>query len=195
MAPTHSRTSSSASSVGSSYVSTDSTKTSHIDSPTPISSIQQQHFDIPNNFSNSNPDLTHKNNRHQSTPTQIDTPLDSKFTSTIFKQITDDQTDFNRLHHDQLIENNLLIRNNETKNIDTHSNHYCDELPSEYDQQTVSCENFTYKTLNGDVIRSVHPPGKGNMVNYKVSDIFRGLFVCTFFPVLTRMTNGTEDLN
>lgn len=27
---------------------------------------------------------------------------------------------------------------------------------------------FSYKTLSGGVIRSVHPPGKGSVVNYKV---------------------------
>lgn len=36
-------------------------------------------------------------------------------------------------------------------------------------ENVVGVENFTYKTLNGDVIRSVYPPGKGNSVNYKVS--------------------------
>lgn len=29
-------------------------------------------------------------------------------------------------------------------------------------------EDFTYKTMNGGIIRSVHPPGKGNSASYKV---------------------------
>lgn len=30
-------------------------------------------------------------------------------------------------------------------------------------------ETFVYKTINGSVVRSVHPPGKGNSATYKVS--------------------------
>lgn len=37
---------------------------------------------------------------------------------------------------------------------------------------------FTYKTLNGSVIRSVHPPGKGIATNYKV---FLKLIVCFIY--------------
>lgn len=33
-------------------------------------------------------------------------------------------------------------------------------------------ENFMYKTLNGGIVRSVHPPGKGSNTIYKVRFIF-----------------------
>lgn len=39
----------------------------------------------------------------------------------------------------------------------------------------VSGESFQYRTMNGSVIRSVVPPGKGIKVDYKVS-----VFTCSF---------------
>lgn len=49
---------------------------------------------------------------------------------------------------------------------------------------TSNCEDFTYKTMNGGIIRSVHPPGKGNSASYKV----RALIVAAwaFMCLLTR---------
>lgn len=41
-------------------------------------------------------------------------------------------------------------------------------------------EQFAYKTLNGDVIRSVVPPGKGKSINYKVSNRLSLMFMFTF---------------
>lgn len=46
-------------------------------------------------------------------------------------------------------------------------------------QRQVSGENFQYRTMNGRVIKSVVPPGKGIKVDYKVSSFtcFRVLFM------------------
>lgn len=41
-------------------------------------------------------------------------------------------------------------------------------------------DEFNYKTLNGSVIRSVHPPGKGNANRYKVSYFWLIVFLFCF---------------
>lgn len=152
--PTHSRTSSSASSVGSSYVSsTDSNKTSNTESPTPIQSNQHQ-IDATNNFLNSN--------FHSITANGVSTlPRYHTTYNTIINELNDMND------HEPLITGNLAAN-------ESHANE--DKTDSLYgrirtaNEPIVNTDNFTYKTLNGDVIRSVHPPGKGNSVNYKVSD-------------------------
>lgn len=70
-----------------------------------------------------------------------------------------DQTDFNSdLPHDALITGNKFPSSID-QTIDTNGK-----------TEPINCgETFAYKTLNGDVIRSVHPPGKGKAHNYKVS--------------------------
>lgn len=175
--PTHSRTSSSASSVGSSYVSsTDSNKTSHIESPTPL---QSQSLEIANNanfhaisgtpttipsYQNAyklinehlNNQNGHKNNNNNEHEDGSDT----------------DQTDFNNLHHESssikcnklIVSIDQMVHETNGKPID-----FMNGTIEPTDEQTVCGENFAYKTLNGDVIRSVHAPGKGKAINYKVS--------------------------
>lgn len=184
--PTHSRTSSSASSVGSSYVSsTDSNKTSHIESPTTIQSL-----DNPNNtnfhtFNGGSTALSsyqnayklinehlhnHHNNGHKINNEHDDLGSDN------------DQTDLSDLHHDSLITCNKLAPFDQT--IIHETNGKTDSIYGiikQTDEQIGCGENFAYKTLNGDVIRSVHPPGKGKSINYKVSTALLRAF---FFWIL-----------
>lgn len=88
-----------------------------------------------------------------------------------------DQIDFNNLHHDTLltfdklpspIANDALIdTNGNSETIYDNGNHH--EHQSNNDENIIAGDGFSYKTLNGDMIRSVHPPGKGSSANYKVS--------------------------
>lgn len=190
--PTHSRTSSSASSVGSSYVSsTDSNKTSHIESPTTIQSL-----DIPNNtnFHTSNGGSTalssyqnayklineHLHNHHNNNGHKINNEHDDLGSD-------NDQTDLSDLHHDSLITCNKLAPFDQT--IIHETNGKTDSIYGiikQTDEQIsltdIGCaENFAYKTLNGDVIRSVHPPGKGKAINYKVSTALLQAFFHLYF--------------
>lgn len=52
------------------------------------------------------------------------------------------------------------------------------------ESQKVPGESFQYRTLNGRVIKSVIPPGKGIKVDYKVSRFTCSLFMC--FPFVKR---------
>lgn len=101
-----------------------------------------------------------------------------------------DQIDFNnQTHHDTLITVDKLpsmtaITTQSLTPTTTASDTLIDTLPNgnvesiygNCNQSLLLDENgvgdgFTYKTLNGDVIRSVHPPGKGSSFNYKVSEM------------------------
>lgn len=153
--PTHSRTSSSASSVGSSYISsTDSNKTYNTDSPTPLQSNQHQ-IDVTNNFLNTNFHSINGNGA-SSLP---------RFHTT-YNNIINESNDIK--DHEPIITSNLamMVADDVQVNEDKTDSLYGSIRTT--NEPISNAENFTYKTLNGDMIRSVHPPGKGNSVNYKV---------------------------
>lgn len=197
--PTHSRTSSSASSVGSSYVSsTDSNKTSHIESPTPslqshaLDIVQNSDFHVNNGTttssvasSSSSSSLPpyqslcklinepiynqngmkhhHHHNHHQNNNNNSDHDIASDT----------DHIDYADLHHETTKFNNNI--NDKLAAAMKQTNGNADDaihLPCDDPIVSNGGENFAYKTLNGDVIRSVVPPGKGKSINYKVSDRF-----------------------
>lgn len=187
--PTHSRTSSSASSVGSSYVSsTDSNKTSLIESPTPI-----QALDIQNNghFHTTNGSNQALLSSYQNAYKLIDKHLHNQNGHKHNNEHDDlssdnDHTDSNDLHHE------LLITCNKLATIDQMAHETNGKTDSIYglikqqtDEQIVCGENFAYKTLNGDVIRSVHPPGKGKAINYKVGSVVAILLLLVLFLLFT----------
>lgn len=205
--PTHSRTSSSASSVGSSYVSsTDSNKTSHIESPTPslqshaLDIVQNSDFHTINNGTSTlppyqslckliNEPIHHqngiKNHHHQHHHNNNNNCNINNYNNYNYNNHNEhedasdtDQIDYTDLHHESIKFNNnknngkLAVAINQTNdNVDesifnamkTSDDNGCDD--------DVGGENFAYKTLNGDVIRSVVAPGKGKSINYKVSQI------------------------
>lgn len=174
--PTHSRTSSSASSVGSSYVSsTDSNKTSHIESPTPF---QTQPLELSNNSNfhvlNCSSTLPSYQNVHKLINDHHHNQNGNKHNDNNNNNehedgSDNDQIDFNDMHHESSITCNKLATIDQTV-------HEINDKPTDsiyiikQSIEQIGCgENFAYKTLNGDVIRSVHPPGKGKPINYKVS--------------------------
>lgn len=80
-----------------------------------------------------------------------------------------DHPDYDQLHLTKILSNDRIT--NGTKDLldNVDSSHDCFELSNDVKEgKSNICEDFKYKTLNGDVIRSVHPPGRGNTVNYKV---------------------------
>lgn len=193
--PTHSRTSSSASSVGSSYVSsTDSNKTSHIESPTP--SLQSHALDIVQNSD------FHVNNNGTTTSSVASSSSSSSLPpyQSLCKLINEpiyNQNGLKHHHHNHHPNNNNHSEHDvasDTDNIDYADLHHettkfnnnindklkqtngnaddAHHLPSDDPIVGNGGEQFAYKTLNGDVIRSVVPPGKGKSINYKVSDRF-----------------------
>lgn len=208
--PTHSRTSSSASSVGSSYVSsTDSNKTSHIESPTPLQSqsleilnnnsnfhtlngsttlpsyqnaykLINEHLHNQNGYKNNNNSHSHNNNNNNNNEHE-----DSS---------DNDQIDFNDLHHESSITCNKLATIDQMVHETTNGKSMTDSIYGTIKQQSNeqnNCgENFAYKTLNGDVIRSVHPPGKGKPINYKVSVRFFFFSSFILLPFLHCVTHS-----
>lgn len=187
--PTHSRTSSSASSVGSSYVSsTDSNKTSHIESPTPL---QSQSLEITNNanFHTINGTTTTTLPSYQSAYKLINEHLNNqnghKHNNNNENEdgCDNDQTDFNDLHHESSLTCNKLatidqiVHETNGKPVD-----FINGSIKQTNEQIVCGENFAYKTLNGDVIRSVHPPGKGKAINYKVS-VLCSCIICFYYCI------------
>lgn len=198
--PTHSRTSSSASSVGSSYVSsTDSNKTSHIESPTPslqshaLDIVQNSDFHVNNGTTtttttlppyqnlcklinnepvyNQNGNKNLQNHHHHHQNNNNNEHEDASDT---------DQIDYTDLHHETIKFNNnknnnkLAIAMKQTNGNNADDTIYGTIKTASDDPIVVGNggnggENFAYKTLNGDVIRSVVAPGKGKSINYKVS--------------------------
>lgn len=165
--PNHSRNSSSASSVGSSYVSsTDSNKTSSpsIESPTPPHSNHSHTnnaFETNMNFVNS-----------QMHSAQATLPRYQNTYNALINELNhaNEQHCFDKL-------DGAIDKKSDASNSDTET-HKVDSIygsirPQPDKGQTNGSANdpngFTYKTLNGGVIRSVHPPGKGNSCTYKVS--------------------------
>lgn len=145
----HSRTSSSASSVGSLYISsTDSNKTTP---STTVSPTQMQAQSFPTDSLDANPDsllqsipqnqLLYTNELME--PKQIDI-------STFSKQMENDQMD----EHDGDIHDGKMDGDKENEHFNNNGNSLN--------------EHFIYKTLNGGIVRSVHPPGKGSTTTYKV---------------------------
>lgn len=180
--PTHSRTSSSASSVGSSYVSsTDSNKTSHIESPTPIQSLDINNATNFHATTNGSAALSSYQNAYKLiNGLHLHNQNGHKINNNNNNEHDDfgsdnDQTDLSDLHHESSIAYSKLATTIDQTVHDTNG-----KIDSIYgaikqtDEQIVCGENFAYKTLNGDVIRSVHPPGKGKATNYKAS------IVCCF---------------
>lgn len=222
--PTHSRTSSSASSVGSSYVSsTDSNKTSHIESPTPLANS----LEATNNFLNSNyHSITSANTMANTLPRYHNTY------NTLISELNDVNEHLhstNSTIHNSINEiNNNHNANNgnghvvvdgdggggdisgsavNSYNIDVNGIDQMDDGAVSPTRQTQTIDDdkliaddfdigktesiygsirpiqnsngdeFAYKTLNGSVIRSVHPPGKGNSSSYKVNARIAFLFV------------------
>lgn len=190
--PTHSRTSSSASSVGSSYVSsTDSNKTSHIESPTPLANS----LEATNNFLNSNYHAI--NSAHTMTNTL---PRYQNTYNTLISELNDvnehlhSTNNINENHHHNAnngggggngtgynIDVNGIDQMDDGAVSPTHQTAKIDDdklIADEYDMGKGESiygsirpfgDEFAYKTLNGSVIRSVHPPGKGNSSSYKVN--------------------------
>lgn len=68
--------------------------------------------------------------------------------STFSKQIENDQMDDSDVH--------------DGKMDGDKENEHCNNNGNSFN------ENFIYKTLNGGIVRSVHPPGKGSATTYKV---------------------------
>ncbi|XP_031618532.1 PDZ and LIM domain protein Zasp isoform X5 [Contarinia nasturtii] len=195
--PTHSRTSSSASSVGSSYVSsTDSNKTSHIESPTPIQSQLLENVNNSNNFHTLNGTQTlpsyqnayklinehlhnHKNgNSNGNGNGNINGNGHSNNNEQEYHDdcSDNDQIDFNDLHHESSITCNKLSMIDQTVNeTNGKSNDSIYGTIKQFNnEQMIGGEHFAYKTLNGDVIRSVQPPGKGKPINYKIKSNLGG---------------------
>lgn len=194
--PTHSRTSSSASSVGSSYVSsTDSNKTSHIESPTP--SLQSHALDIVQNsdFHVNNGTATSSSSSSSSSSLPPYQSLCKLINEPIYNQNgmknhhhNHHQNNNNHNEHDvasdtdhidyaaDLHHETTKFNNNKNDKLAAamkQTNGNADDaihLPSDDPVVSNGGENFAYKTLNGDVIRSVVPPGKGKSINYKVSN-------------------------
>lgn len=170
--PTHSRTSSSASSVGSSYVSsTDSTKTSLTESPTPTQASANA-FEATNNFLNSN---YHSANGMATLPRYQNTY------NTLINELNDmnEHLSNENANYDHSLANSHDGTDSQSdKSSDDRLDR--DDLDSKNDSifgsirsidvPSLNNEGFTYRTLNGGVIRSVHPPGKGNSTAYKVSE-------------------------
>lgn len=91
-----------------------------------------------------------------------------------------DHPDYDPLNLTKISSNDRIT--NESKELldNVDSSHDCFESSNNLkDGKSIHCEDFKYKTLNGAVIRSVHAPGRGNTVNYKV--IFVLLFFSFFF--------------
>lgn len=165
--------------------STDSNKTSHIESPTPLQSYTLDPVHNSDNFHTINGSTVlppyqnayklinehvhiqngHKNNGNNN--------IINNNNHNEHEDISDnDQTDFNDLHHESSITCNKLAAIDQTVH---ETNGKTDPIYGSIkttDEQFVGGESFAYKTLNGDVIRSVHPPGKGKAINYKVSNCF-----------------------
>lgn len=164
--PNHSRTSSSASSVGSSYVSsTDSNKTSNIESPTPLilnDTPTTNNFEATNNYLNTNfhsAPLTDSATlpRYQDTYNVLISELNEvneQVNLNSRKPQEDDKTDHSNRSDD------IIFYKESTDQLDAN------RTEPIYDNNETN--EFTYKTLNGGIIRSVHPPGKGNSACYKV---------------------------
>lgn len=212
--PTHSRTSSSASSVGSSYVSsTDSNKTSHIESPTPLANS----LEATNNFLNSNyhsissantmantlPRYQHTYNTLISELNDVNEHLHStnNTTTAIHSNINENNNNHNHAnngnghvvdavvagdHH--RMDDGGVSPTHQTANIDDDKLNG-DELDIGKTESIYGSirpirnqdgDEFTYKTLNGGVIRSVHPPGKGNSSSYKVNACALHLMIYLF---------------
>lgn len=170
--PTHSRTSSSASSVGSSYVSsTDSNKTSHIESPTPFS-IQSHTMEATNNFLNSNYHST--NGQIVGATTTL--PRYQNSYNTLISELNDMNEHLNNTNdinnaHECINNDDDQPDNGHCNDEKLHANCNGRDETSIYGKiRSINDDDeFTYRTLNGGVIRSVHPPGKGNSTSYKVS--------------------------
>lgn len=184
----------------------DSNKTSNIDSPTPIQSQQQQQFEVANNYLNSNYHLTNNHSPvhqhafntliNESLPNVKYTDNDANEQHLVKNNNNDnnntngntniwnnctDHPDYDQLNLTKILFNDRIT--NGTKDLldNVDSNHDCFELSNDViESNSIHCDDFKYKTLNGDIIRSVHPPGRGNTVNYKV--IF--ILFCFIFLLL-----------
>lgn len=139
---------------------------------------------------NSNYHLTHNHNRiHQHAfNTLINESLPNvKYTENDTNEqhlVKNDNNDNNNSNGNINIWNNCTDQpdylsndqiTNETKDLldNVDSSHDFFELSNDVKEgKSIHCDDFKYETLNGDVIRSVHPPGRGNTVNYKVIFFF-----------------------
>lgn len=159
--------------MGSSYVSsTDSNKTSHIDSPIPMQSqTNGNSLEATNNYLNSN--------YHSTNGTMTTLPRYQNSYNTLISELNDMNEHLNNRNES----NGHDCINNDDK---TDSVGSLSPVNGEYDGKSESIygsirpinnnnnnsnnngDEFTYKTINGGIIRSVHPPGKGNSANYKV---------------------------
>lgn len=171
--PNHSRTSSSASSVGSSYVSsTDSSKAtaSHTVSPT---HMHNDAFEANNNFLNSN---------FHSAATTL--PRFQPAYNALISELHSTQEMNGNDKHDGVdtkaneshsIYGTLRPLAEHSKNDKLTAPRIGDDKENESqtdgatDKNVDGMPNFVYKTMDGSVVRSVHPPGKGNSTTYKVS--------------------------
>lgn len=161
MLPNHSRTSSAASSVGSSYVSsTDSNKASSCKN-SPVHSRQSSFghsIDLTNEIIKCGNDESEKNFINLSYHTNYQTKLNDQ----IHEYCNQKQDTLNE-HPDKMISEQSNINDFNTDERDA-SEPIHGTIRA---QKNIQTEDFSYKTLNGDIIRSVHPPGKGS-VSYKV---------------------------
>lgn len=224
MLPNHSRTSSSASSVGSSYVSsTDSNKESP-DKMSPTHSRQgsnshtlfgdNHHTNSEENEKNS---INSKSHHHSGIGTALNTMNSLSETLNDYNHLNWQQKSFGILHETH--ENDSVAQNNGHDNGIIHLNQFnsknerilnenlmekneIDGNGTELIYGTIRPhtkkkphDEFSYRTLDGSIIRSVHPPGKGKSSQYKVFalNVYYLLFVVnifgSFFVFLTNITH------
>lgn len=179
LSPTHSRTSSSASSTGISFTnSTNSNKTTPTQSnkSSPVHSREGSLTTSPslrngfhikqNSFENEKNDFNHNNlvSKHNGINKTMTLPrYQVKLIESKLNVDENDNNCFEKLNGNNLIEDSV----------------YGSILSTS--KKKAAEKGFEYKTLDGSVIKSVLPPGKGLMLNYKVGAFFVLLiFVCLF---------------
>lgn len=196
MLPNHSRTSSSASSVGSSYVSsTDSNKESP-DKMSPTHSRQgsnshtqfgdNHHANSEENEKNSINSKSHYNSGISTALNTMNNPSETlndynhlnwqqKSYGILHETLENDSVGQNRQYNGIIHLNQFNIKNERILNENLMEKNELDGNDTELIYGTIRPhtkkkphDEFSYRTLDGSIIRSVHPPGKGKSSQYKV---------------------------
>lgn len=169
MLPNHSRTSSSASSFGSSYVSsTDSNKAS----PSTVSPVHSRQGS--QNSTTSNLSMNFRQNAEENEKNVINASYHNNSTLPRYQSVLNAEIKgyFNDNKSSILDDINTKeksfvdgVSNGKLKNGNDESIYGTIRSMDEKDKEN---EDLIYRTLDGSVIRSVHPPGKGKGTKYQV---------------------------
>lgn len=171
MLPNHSRTSSSASSFGSSYVSsTDSNKAS----PSTVSPVHSRQGS--QNSTTSNLSINFRQNADEIDKNVINASYHNNSTLPRYQSVLN--TEIKGYFNDNVQKSSILddintkektfvdgVFNGKMKNGNDESIYGTIRSMDEKDKEN---EDIIYRTMDGGVFRSVHPPGKGKGTKYEV---------------------------